>query len=128
MPEVVKQPVDQAIKDRAAADSSSRIQSMFEGMYEQQLLKYQDAEDKKGLKFELPELPLPPGSHLKHRYEPIVDQFTNLLMVDGKKATARRVSSSVQPPIEEGRVERLTQSARMYRSFFSIFRLRQLLA
>ena len=45
--------------------------------------------------YDLPELPLPRTSHLKHRYEPVVEQFTNLLMQDGKKSVAQRVRPSV---------------------------------
>lgn len=45
--------------------------------------------------FGLPELPLPSKSHLKHRYDPIVEQVTNLLMQDGKKSIAQRVRPSV---------------------------------
>lgn len=45
--------------------------------------------------FGLPELPPPGRSHLKHRYDPIVEQVTNLLMQDGKKSIAQRVRPSV---------------------------------
>ena len=45
--------------------------------------------------FELPELPLPSTSHLKHRYDPVVHQVTNLLMEDGKLSKAQRVRPSV---------------------------------
>ena len=45
--------------------------------------------------FELPELPLPNHSHLKHRYDPVVHQVTNLLMRDGKLSKAQRVRPSV---------------------------------
>ncbi|KAJ0297514.1 hypothetical protein COL5a_010303 [Colletotrichum fioriniae] len=45
-------------------------------------------------KFPLPTLPLPPHSHLKSRYHPVLDQLTNLMMRDGKKAQAQRVSQS----------------------------------
>lgn len=96
MPEIIKDSVDPGVKARAGTDSSARVLALFEGMYEQNILRHQDAQGVSGLKFELPELPLPPGSHLKYRYEPIVDQITNLLMVDGKKATARRVGSLVR--------------------------------
>ncbi|KAK2005020.1 30S ribosomal protein S7 [Colletotrichum falcatum] len=41
-------------------------------------------------KFPLPALPLPPHSHLKSRYHPVLDQLTNLMMRDGKKAQAQR--------------------------------------
>ncbi|KAK2049274.1 ribosomal protein S7 [Colletotrichum somersetense] len=43
-----------------------------------------------GYKFPLPKLPLPPHSHLKSRYHPVLDQMTNLMMRDGKKAQAQR--------------------------------------
>jgi hypothetical protein len=50
-----------------------------------------DAADRNpGLKFDMPE-PLPRTENLKHRYEPIVDQFTKLIMRDGKLATAQKV-------------------------------------
>lgn len=45
--------------------------------------------------FGLPELPLPSKQHIKHRYDPIVEQFTNLLMQDGKLSRAQRVRPSV---------------------------------
>lgn len=51
--------------------------------------------DELGHKFGLPELPLPSNSNLKHRYDPVVSQVTNLLMKDGKKSVAQRVGSSV---------------------------------
>lgn len=47
--------------------------------------------DVPGTKFGLPSLPLPQGSHVKHRYDPVVDQVTNLLMRHGEKSVAQRV-------------------------------------
>lgn len=44
-----------------------------------------------GLKFDMPVLPLPQDGHVKHRYDPVVDQVTNLLMRHGKKSVAQRV-------------------------------------
>lgn len=44
-----------------------------------------------GLKFGMPTLPLPKDGHVKHRYDPVVDQVTNLLMRHGKKSIAQRV-------------------------------------
>ena len=41
--------------------------------------------------FEMPTLPLPIGLHIKHRYDPVVKQVTNLIMKDGKLSTAQRV-------------------------------------
>lgn len=51
-----------------------------------------------GYKFDLPALPLPSKSHLRHRYEPLVEQVTNLMMRDGKKSVAQRVGPSVIQP------------------------------
>ncbi|KAF2036489.1 ribosomal protein S7 [Setomelanomma holmii] len=42
-----------------------------------------------GLKFEVPSLPLPKDGHVKHRYDPVVEQVTNLLMRHGKKSVAQ---------------------------------------
>jgi small subunit ribosomal protein S7 len=44
-----------------------------------------------GLKFEMPSLPLPKDGHVKHRYDPVVEQVTNLLMRHGKKSVAQSV-------------------------------------
>ncbi|KAF2744723.1 ribosomal protein S7 [Sporormia fimetaria CBS 119925] len=43
-----------------------------------------------GAKFPLPSLPLPQGSHVKHRYDGIVEQVTNLIMRHGEKSVAQR--------------------------------------
>ena len=51
--------------------------------------------DGQGHIFGLPELPLPKQMKMKHRYDPIVYQVTNLLMQDGKLSVAQRVRSSV---------------------------------
>lgn len=39
--------------------------------------------------------PLPRDAVLKHRYQPIIKQFTNLMMRDGKLSKAQRVRPSV---------------------------------
>lgn len=44
-----------------------------------------------GHKFPLPELPLPPFSNRKERYDPVVDQVTNLMMKHGRLSAAQRV-------------------------------------
>lgn len=46
---------------------------------------------KLGHKHGLPTLPLPSKNNLNHRYDPLVEQVTNLLMRDGKKSVAQRV-------------------------------------
>ncbi|TVY19903.1 Mitochondrial 37S ribosomal protein S7 [Lachnellula arida] len=43
-----------------------------------------------GHKYGLPELPLPPTSNLHYRYDPVVNQVTNLLMKHGKLSAAQR--------------------------------------
>ncbi|KAK3945617.1 ribosomal protein S7 domain-containing protein [Diplogelasinospora grovesii] len=43
-----------------------------------------------GHKYGLPELPIPSEMHMKHRYNPVVDQITRLLMQDGKLSKAQR--------------------------------------
>lgn len=48
-----------------------------------------------GHKYGLPELPLASNMHLKRRYDPVVNQVTNLIMKHGKKSVAQRVGSSV---------------------------------
>lgn len=45
--------------------------------------------------FGLPELPLPSTAHIRHRYDPVIHQVTNLLMEDGKLSVAQRVRPSV---------------------------------
>jgi len=46
-------------------------------------------------KFPLPTLPIPSRNHKDYRYEPIVDQVTNLMMRDGKLGVAQRNMSVI---------------------------------
>ena len=39
----------------------------------------------------MPELPLPPFSNRKKRYDDVVNQLTNLMMKDGRLSAAQRV-------------------------------------
>ncbi|RFU31644.1 hypothetical protein B7463_g4668, partial [Scytalidium lignicola] len=48
-----------------------------------------------GQKFGVPDLPLPPMSHLHYRYDPVVSQVTNLLMKHGKLSVAQRNMSFI---------------------------------
>ncbi|KAI9838361.1 MAG: hypothetical protein M1819_005629 [Sarea resinae] len=48
-----------------------------------------------GAKFDIPQLPLPSNSNLKHRYDPVVQQVTNLLMRHGKQSVAQRNMSLI---------------------------------
>ncbi|KAF2737076.1 30S ribosomal protein-like protein S7 [Polyplosphaeria fusca] len=48
-----------------------------------------------GVKFGLPTLPIPKDAHVKHRYDAVVDQVTNLLMEHGRKSVAQRNMSLI---------------------------------
>jgi len=56
-----------------------------------------------GHKHGLPTLPIPSMNNLKHRYDPLVMQVTNLLMRDGKKKIVesagiiKRILAGVKP-------------------------------
>jgi len=47
-----------------------------------------------GHKYGIPELPLASNLNLKRRYDPVVNQVTNLIMKHGKKSVAQRVRPS----------------------------------
>jgi len=68
-----------------------------------------------GLKFAMPTLPLPKDGHVKHRYDPVVEQVTNLLMRHGQKSVAQKVRQSkydISTP-------RPKLSLRTWRSYYS---------
>ena len=94
-PRVLQNDIDPSVPKGARSFSTSvrrRVQT-------QAIMNPQSAElQGPGHIFDLPELPLPRTSHLKHRYESIVEQVTNLLMRDGKKSVAQRVRPSVLFP------------------------------
>ncbi|KAJ9666567.1 hypothetical protein H2201_003226 [Coniosporium apollinis] len=48
-----------------------------------------------GVKFGLPELPMPRSANLHHRYDPVVEQVTNLMMRHGKLSVAQRNMSLI---------------------------------
>lgn len=48
-----------------------------------------------GYKFEPPSMSLPRTENVKRRYDPLVEQFTKLLMRDGKLSHAQKVRTSV---------------------------------
>ncbi|KAI9811246.1 MAG: hypothetical protein M1827_005578 [Pycnora praestabilis] len=75
---------------RSYSTSARRLQ-------EQALVTMEDDADitTQGHKFALPELPLPSNANLKHRYDPVVQQVTNLLMQDGKLSVAQRNMSLI---------------------------------
>ena len=48
--------------------------------------------EEQGLKFPAPSVPPEKQKHLKRRYDGVIEQVTNLMMRDGKKGVAQRVS------------------------------------
>lgn len=84
---------------RRRAEAQAIEHSQNTDIFNSQTMRLSEAKPSKsqppGQIFGLPELPLPSKSHLKHRYDPIVEQVTNLLMQDGKKSIAQRVRPSV---------------------------------
>jgi small subunit ribosomal protein S7 len=44
-----------------------------------------------GLKFGMPELPLPRSDIMKKRYDPLIEHFTHMIMWDGKLSQAQKV-------------------------------------
>lgn len=48
-----------------------------------------------GHKFGLPSLPLPSNAHKDYRYDPVIRQFTNLMMQHGKLSVAQRNMSTI---------------------------------
>jgi hypothetical protein len=68
-----------------------------------------------GLKFEAPVLPIPKDAHVKHRYDPVVEQVTNLLMRHGKKSVAQRVWNITLPTVDAA-----NSAKRIWHSFCSI--------
>ncbi len=81
---------------KPSAPKGSRSYSTTARRPQDDLMRIEDAEvETQGLKFELPTLPLQSNANLKHRYDPVIMQVTNLLMKDGKLSVAQRVRSSV---------------------------------
>lgn len=77
---------------KASSPKGSRSYSTSTPRRAQAMIDPESAEvQNQGHIFGLPELPLPSTSHLKHRYDPVIHQVTNLLMQDGKLSKAQRV-------------------------------------
>lgn len=89
----------QVIKENSSSSSSPKGARSFTTSARRQqeaMISFEDAEiETQGHRFGLPELPIPSAAHMKHRYDPVVHQVTNLLMKDGKLSVAQRVCESV---------------------------------
>lgn len=92
-PEVIKEEMD---KIRNSAEHTSFANLLALGQIEA-VASGGHASDVgiSGSKFELPDLPLPSTSNLRHRYDPVVEQVTKLIMRHGKLSVAQKVGSSV---------------------------------
>ncbi|KAG0648944.1 37S ribosomal [Hyphodiscus hymeniophilus] len=94
-PEVIKE----QINDKKAAEDTTFDNLLALGQMQNAAdgLQLDDPAVLEGLghKFGLPQLPLPSNNNLKHRYDPVVSQVTNLLMKHGKKGVAQRNMSYI---------------------------------
>ncbi|OAX81446.1 hypothetical protein ACJ72_04217 [Emergomyces africanus] len=70
--------------------SVTAVENMIAAATEQ---KYEQARIE-GLKFDVPET-LPRSEHLKHRYDPLLDQFTKMLMRHGKLSAAQKQMDAI---------------------------------
>lgn len=100
---------DQALKGSRSYSTSTRlrqreIQSAAPGQNDQSASVVADMisrageqaiERQPGLKFDMPTLPLPRTEMIKRRYDPLVEQFTKLLMRDGKLSLAQKVHHNI---------------------------------
>ncbi|EPE34601.1 Ribosomal protein S7 [Glarea lozoyensis ATCC 20868] len=82
-PEIIREEIDPTSK--SAADETTFANLLALG----QLQNASNGEPV-GHKFGLPTLPLPSNANLHYRYDPVVDQVTNLLMQHGKLGVAQR--------------------------------------
>lgn len=89
-PEVLKDAL------KTSAPKGSRSYSTSVRNQQEAMITFEDTGiETQGHIFGLPELPLQSQLNMKHRYDPVVQQVTNLLMRDGKLSKAQRVSPSV---------------------------------
>ena len=95
-PGVIKEEMD---KTQKAAENTSFANLLALGQMEAIASSGRASDvETPGHKFELPNLPLPSTSNLKHRYDPVVEQVTKLIMRHGKLSVAQRVGSSLVFP------------------------------
>ena len=94
----------QVLKDQASATSpkGSRPYSTSARRQEEAMITFEDdgqiESSGSGHKFGLPELPIQSINNMKHRYDPVVVQVTNLLMQDGKLSVAQTVRRRFRQP------------------------------
>jgi hypothetical protein len=84
-PEIIKEENDISVKGGSAEETT------FANLLALGQLENAANGEPLGHKFGLPTLPLPSNANLHYRYDPVVDQVTNLLMQHGKLGVAQRV-------------------------------------
>lgn len=67
---------------------------VFDPLFDNTLLGSVPPQPTAGLRYAPVTLPLSRQMHMKHRYDPVVEQVTKLIMKDGKLSIAQRVRSS----------------------------------
>ena len=81
---------------KSSSPKGSRSYSTSVRRQQEAMIRFEDTGiETQGHKFGLPELPLQSNLNIKHRYDPVIHQVTNLIMQDGKLSVAQRVCSSV---------------------------------
>lgn len=94
-PEVVKEEMD-GTKASANADMTTFANLLALGQMENIAAGGHGSDPvTMGHKYGVPGLPLASNLNFKRRYDPVVNQVTNLIMKHGKKSVAQRVGSSV---------------------------------
>ncbi|MCJ1432914.1 hypothetical protein MMC27_002272 [Xylographa pallens] len=82
----------QVIQDdmKSTMPKGARPYSTSARRQQEAMITFEDDEvELPGHKFGLPELPLQSNANMKHRYDPVIVQVTNLLMQDGKLSKAQ---------------------------------------
>lgn len=94
-PEVIKEEIE---NEKHAAESTPADSTTFANLIALGQLQnvseggeLMDPDVELDHKFGLPDLPLPSDANLHYRYDPVVEQVTNLMMEHGKLGAAQRV-------------------------------------
>ena len=95
-PKVIQEDV-KSTSPRGSRSYSTSTRRRAQALISQESTNLQAYGEGQGHMFGLPELPLPSKLHIKHRYDPIIEQVTNLIMRSGKLSQAQRVRPSVLP-------------------------------
>jgi len=73
--------------------------NVFDPLFNNTLLGSIPPQPTAGLRYAPVTLPLPRTANLKHRYDPVAEQVTKLMMRDGKLSKAQKVRPSARPSL-----------------------------